>query len=153
MSNSIKFRFASESDMPAMLSLLVDDVLGVQRESLEEGHREQYIEAFRKMSAQNGNQILLAENSSGVVGMLQITIIPGLSLGGASRANIEGVRVKADLRGRGVGTALMRKAIEIASDSECSMVQLTTNSQRADAKRFYESLGFSPSHIGMKLKI
>ena len=33
------------------------------------------------------------------------------------------------------------------------MVQLTTDKTRADAKRFYESLGFVASHEGMKLHL
>jgi hypothetical protein len=35
----------------------------------------------------------------------------------------------------------------------CGLVQLTTNRQRPDAQRFYEKLGFVPSHVGMKLKV
>lgn len=136
-----------------MLSLLVDDVLGATRESLAERDRERYIEAFRKMTAQEGNRILLGEDATGAIAMLQITIIPGLTLGGASRANIEGVRVRSDLRGQGIGKALMKEAAEVARKSGCALIQLTTNAQRTDAQRFYESLGYSPSHIGMKLAI
>ena len=33
----------------------------------------------------------------------------------------------------------------------CAMIQLTTDKSRADAHRFYESLGFVSSHLGMKL--
>ena len=33
------------------------------------------------------------------------------------------------------------------------MLQLTTDRQRADARRFYESLGFVASHEGMKLRL
>jgi hypothetical protein len=32
-------------------------------------------------------------------------------------------------------------------------VQLTTNKQRSDARRFYESLGFAATHEGMKLPL
>jgi hypothetical protein len=31
------------------------------------------------------------------------------------------------------------------------LIQLTTNKVRVDAQRFYQRLGFTPSHIGMKL--
>jgi hypothetical protein len=33
------------------------------------------------------------------------------------------------------------------------MIQLTSNTARVDARRFYERLGFKASHIGMKLAI
>jgi hypothetical protein len=32
-------------------------------------------------------------------------------------------------------------------------VQLTTDRRRTDALRFYESLGFRPTHAGMKLPL
>jgi len=32
-----------------------------------------------------------------------------------------------------------------------SIIQLTTNKKRVDAKRFYEQLGFEATHEGMKL--
>jgi hypothetical protein len=32
-------------------------------------------------------------------------------------------------------------------------VQLTSNRVREDAHRFYESLGFTPSHVGYKLAL
>ena len=35
----------------------------------------------------------------------------------------------------------------------CELVQLTTDASRLDARRFYEDLGFVPSHIGMKLSL
>jgi GNAT superfamily N-acetyltransferase len=35
----------------------------------------------------------------------------------------------------------------------CGIVQLTTDKSRSDARRFYESLGFTASHEGMKLAL
>ena len=33
----------------------------------------------------------------------------------------------------------------------CALVQLTSDKARTDAHRFYERLGFTPSHEGFKL--
>ena len=85
--------------------------------------------------------------------MLQLTCIPGLSHLGAWRCQIEGVRVAASARGQGIGRAMMRHALGIARQRGCRIVQLTTNKSRADAKRFYEQLGFEPAHEGMKLTL
>ena len=38
-----------------------------------------------------------------------------------------------------------------AKRESCYILQLTTNGERAAARRFYESLGFEGSHLGMKL--
>ncbi|MEE8119333.1 MAG: GNAT family N-acetyltransferase [Gammaproteobacteria bacterium] len=88
-----------------------------------------------------------------LAGFLQLTFIPGSTYTGRSRALIEGLRVNATLRGQGTGQALVNEAIQLAREAGCCMVQLTSNKQRTDALRFYESLGFVHSHEGMKLHL
>lgn len=58
------------------------------------------------------------------------------------RAQIEGVRVKRNVRGKKIGEALIKEAIAYAKLEGCGIVQLTTDKQRLDAHRFYERLGF-----------
>jgi GNAT superfamily N-acetyltransferase len=48
---------------------------------------------------------------------------------------------------------MMRDAVERARAAGCRLIQLTTDRARADAHRFYERLGFVPSHVGMKLAL
>jgi hypothetical protein len=48
---------------------------------------------------------------------------------------------------------MMLWSIERAKDEGSMSMQLKTNSEREDAHRFYRSLGFESSHIGMKLKL
>jgi GNAT superfamily N-acetyltransferase len=48
---------------------------------------------------------------------------------------------------------MMQWAIEQARLAGCKQVQLTSNAERPDAHRFYERLGFVPSHVGFKLKL
>jgi GNAT superfamily N-acetyltransferase len=66
---------------------------------------------------------------------------------------LEAVRVRADLRGAGLGRRLIGWAIDRAREHGCSLVQLTTDKRRADAHRFYASLGFAATHEGMKLAL
>jgi len=140
-------REAAEADIDAIARLLADDGLGRGREAPGDAV---YARAFRAMSAQPGNVYLVAEEGGALVGCLQFTVIHGLSRKGASRAQIEGVRVHADHRGQGIGEALFEAAFERAAASGCTLVQLTTDRSRADALRFYERLGFEPTHWGMK---
>jgi GNAT superfamily N-acetyltransferase len=63
------------------------------------------------------------------------------------------VRVDARYRGTGLGGRLIGAAIERARAQGCHLVQLTTDRQRPDARRFYERLGFVDSHHGMKLDV
>jgi GNAT superfamily N-acetyltransferase len=70
---------------------------------------------------------------------------------GMARGTIEAVRVRADVRGQGVGEGLVRWAVEEARRRGCGVVQLTSDASRVGAHRFYERLGFTASHVGMKL--
>jgi ribosomal protein S18 acetylase RimI-like enzyme len=92
----------------------------------------------------------VAELQQEVIGMLQLTFIPGLSRRGATRALIEAVRIASALRSNGYGSDLIREAIRIAQERGCSLVQLTSDRQRQQAHRFYTALGFTDSHIGFE---
>ncbi|MEO0762381.1 MAG: GNAT family N-acetyltransferase, partial [Pseudomonadota bacterium] len=61
-----------------------------------------------------------------------------------------GVRVAAIARARGIGRRLVEDAIARARAAGCGLVQLTTDRTRPEAHRFYESLGFEASHLGLK---
>jgi GNAT superfamily N-acetyltransferase len=54
-------------------------------------------------------------------------------------------------QGQGVGTWMIQKAIDLGKKKGCKIIQLTTNKKRSRAKVFYERLGFTPTHEGMKL--
>lgn len=143
-------REARREDVPAIVALLADDALGAGREGPAD---DAYYTAFELIAADPGNRVLVAEAAGRVVGTLQLTIIPGLSRHGMLRGQIEGVRVSADQRGQGLGRRMIERAIELARDSGCGLVQLTSDKRRPDAVRFYESLGFTASHEGLKLPL
>ncbi|HAM01983.1 MAG TPA: GNAT family N-acetyltransferase [Acidimicrobiaceae bacterium] len=58
------------------------------------------------------------------------------------RAWIEDVVVDTAMRGRGVGSALVRAAIARAGQMGCRTVDLTSRPSREDANRLYQDLGF-----------
>ncbi len=133
--------------------MLADDFLGQQRERLEDPLPECYIKAFREIDADPNNELIVAELDGEIIGTLQLIFTPSLSHRGSKRCTVESVRVDRELRGRGVGREMMLWAIEHAKNKGCVSMQLTTHNDRTDAHRFYESLGFSKSHVGMKLKL
>ena len=150
---SVTVRVASRDDVPAIVRLLADDVLGAGRELVEEPVAPIYLRAFDEMAGQPGNQLLVAVRDDEVVGCVQLTIIAGLSRAGMRRAQLEGVRVSARHRGVRVGEQLVEAAIARAQAAGCGLVQLTSDTTRADARRFYERLGFEATHVGMKLSL
>ena len=151
MQSDITIREARADDVPAIAAMLADDPLGATREDAAD--LAAYRRAFDAVAAQSGNSMLVAEHAGSVIGCLQLTIIPGLSRHGMTRALIEGVRVDAGSRGLGVGERLIRHAIGLGRQAGCGLVQLTSDKLRADAHRFYERLGFVASHVGFKLAL
>jgi len=150
---TITFRTARVEDLPMLVSMLADDPLGAGREVFSSPLATGYAEAFAAIEKDPNNALVVAILGERPVGMLQITFIPYLTHQGRWRALIEGVRVASDARSHGVGSALFEWAIELARSRNCVMVQLTTDRSREDALRFYERLGFVPSHHGMKLHL
>ncbi len=144
-------RPARREEVPVIVALLADDKLGAQREDLREPLPQAYYDAFDAIVASPDNEMLVAEIEGEIVGCLQLTFIPGLSRRGALRGQIESVRVSAAHRGSGFGRVMFEWAIERCREKGCQTVQLTADKSRADAHRFYESLGFVSSHEGMKL--
>lgn len=142
-------REAAHADLAVIVALLIDDELGKGRESPIVDQR--YEAAFATIDADPRNAIFVGELNDEVVACMQITYIPGLGRHGGERSLIESVRVRADHRGTGLGRELMQWAIEEARQRGCVLVQLTSDKRRSDAHRFYQRLGFSASHEGMKL--
>ena len=79
--------------------------------------------------------------------------LSSLSFQGGLRAQVESVRVDTQQQNQGVGSEMMKWAIQRAKDRNAHIVQLTTHKSRADAHRFYERLGFKGTHLGMKLNL
>jgi ribosomal protein S18 acetylase RimI-like enzyme len=147
----VQLRQASKQDLPAIVGLLADDPLGARREKPDVPLPASYERAFEAIAADPNHRLVVAEAEDGrVVAVLQLTFTPHLTHQGGWRATIEGVRVSRPCRGTGIGRQLLDWAMAEAQARGCHVIQLTTDKQRPEAKRFYESLGFVASHEGMK---
>jgi GNAT superfamily N-acetyltransferase len=142
-----RWRLATRDDVAAVVALLADDALGTTRESADLAP---YLAAYDAMQDEGGNQLIVGEADGRVVATYQLTFISGLSLKATRRAQVESVRVAADLRSRGIGAALMADAEARARAAGCGLIQLTTNRDRAQAHAFYVREGYQPSHVGFK---
>jgi ribosomal protein S18 acetylase RimI-like enzyme len=94
---------------------------------------------------------MVVENGDEIIGTCHLTIIPSLTFVGSTRMQIEAVRVLGKYRDQKIGSWMFDQAISYAKDMDVSIIGLTTNKKRAQAKHFYEKLGFEASHEGMKL--
>jgi GNAT superfamily N-acetyltransferase len=151
--DALVFRDAAREDLPRIVALLANDPLGAKRERLADPLPDCYRRAFDAIAADPNNRVIVVEHDGEIIGTLQLTFIPNLTYEGGIRAQIEGVRVDDAYRSRQIGRRLFEWAIAEARRHGCHMVQLTADKTRPDAHRFYESLGFTASHLGMKLHL
>ena len=147
------FREANQNDIEALVVLLADDILGASREDPAKPLNQRYSDAFESIQKDPNNELIVVESDSHLAGMLQLTFIPFLTHKGSWRCLIEGVRIAKAYRGKGLGSEFIGWAIKRAKERHCTIVQLTSDKQRPDALRFYESIGFNASHEGFKLRI
>ena len=153
--STLTFRTAARDDLPAIVAMLSDDELAENREKAVggDGVAEEYSKAFADMESERYNHMLLAQSEGRIVGCLQLVFVPGLSRKGTRRAIVESVRVASDIRGKNVGTELMKEAVRLAREAGCGLVQLDSDTRRSRAHLFYRRLGFVQSHFGFKKQL
>lgn len=150
---NIEIREATEKDLDSIVAMLADDPLGSKRERYEQPLPKSYREAFQAISSDPNNELIVACYENEVIGVQQITFTPYITYQGGWRATIEGVRTSSSVRSKGIGSELINWAIQRAKERGCHLIQLTTDKTREDALRFYERLGFTATHEGMKMKL
>jgi ribosomal protein S18 acetylase RimI-like enzyme len=100
------------------------------------------LEDLQALIRSESSQLLVArdpDENSPIAGILCLTVyrVPtGL------RSIIEDVVVDQNMRRRGIGEALMRRAIELAREAGAEGVALTSNPRREAANQLYRSMGF-----------
>jgi ribosomal protein S18 acetylase RimI-like enzyme len=95
---------------------------------------------LRELVATAGTSLLVARAGDAVLGMLTLVLyrVPtGL------RGWIHDVVVDESARGRGLGEALTREALQLADAAGAITVELTTRQEREAANRLYQRLGFT----------
>jgi GNAT superfamily N-acetyltransferase len=147
-------RKAARNEVPLIVHLLANDKLGRLREADEVPLPETYYRAFDAIAADPNQELMVVENDAAeIIGTLQLTFLPYLTYRGGTRALLEAVRIREDVRGEGLGQKMITWAIHRAKERGAHVLQLTTDKQRPEAIRFYEKLGFTASHEGMKLHL
>lgn len=152
MSNLI-IEKAKLKNLKDLIYLLFEDDLGKERENLRNISINKYKKAFTKIIKDSNNAIFIMILNDQIIGMMQLTFIPGLSMQGITRCQIESVRIKKEYRDKGYGSKLINKGIEIAKINKCGLIQLTSNKKRKKAINFYKKLGFLSTHKSFKLDL
>ncbi|WP_353828174.1 GNAT family N-acetyltransferase [Agromyces sp. SYSU T0242] len=149
--STFTLRRAVAADLDGLVALIAADALRAAEFGSTEADLAGYRNAFAAIDGDPAQLLVAVDDAHGrLVGTMQLTLIPGLSRGGATRMQVEAVRVAESARGLGVGTAMLEWAIAHARQRGARLVQLTSDARREDAHRFYERLGFAATHVGFK---
>lgn len=153
MTGKLIIREAREADLAALIALFAADDIGGHGDTTDAAAFPDYLQAFSAIAASSDQTLYVAELSGEVAGTFQTSIATTLTGRGASFMIIEAVQTRDDLRGQGIGRQMIEFCIAEAKSRGFSRVQLISNGKRKDAHRFYERLGFEPSHLGFKMAL
>jgi ribosomal protein S18 acetylase RimI-like enzyme len=98
---------------------------------------------LEKFEKDENMYLLVAEEDGKVVSSVQMAIIEGLTHNVRPFAVIENVVTHADYRNKGLASALLEKASEIARERRCYKVFLETGSNKESTLNFYRNNGFA----------
>lgn len=150
----MRIREAVESDLEAIIGLLADDEIGREREDCTRPVPECYTRAFAEIASDPNNSLYaVCDDEGSVIGCFQLSFTRYLSHKGSLRATLENVRIASALRGRGLGTELLRFVVDTARERGAAQIQLTSSKSRLASHRFYTRFGFQNTHEGFKLDI
>jgi ribosomal protein S18 acetylase RimI-like enzyme len=147
----LSYRKATEQDLTMIVSLLLQDALGKQRENDAGQLDSRYSDAFKKIDQDPHQYLMVVESGQEMIATCHLSMMPSLTFVGTMRMQIEAVRVHEHYRGQGIGEWMMQQAITYGQSKGAGIIQLATNKQRDRAKKFYEKIGFTATHEGMKL--
>jgi GNAT superfamily N-acetyltransferase len=153
MNRSLVIRRASREDVHAIAAMFASDTIGGHGDSADPADLPLYLDAYDRIDASPMITLYVAELDGAVVGTFQTLIAPTMTGRGSLLMTIEAVHTREELRGNGIGEAMIRRAIAMARESGVAKIQLSSNAKRSDAHRFYERLGFVRSHYGFKMKL
>ena len=105
-----------------------------------------------RLQAFEGSAVLIGLFGRDLVASCTVIVIPNLTRGGAPYALIENVVTHASHRGRGLGKAILKAALDRAWAAGCYKAMLMTGSQKPSTLAFYEAAGFKPSKTGFQAR-
>ena len=134
----VEIRTATETDLPGILRLFAQPGMDDGRVLAEDAAAQ----IFRQMASYPRYHIYVATRDETIVGTFALLVTDKLAHVGAPSAIVEDVCVDERLRGRGIGRAMRKFAMNFAARCGCYKLTLSSNLARTEAHAFYSSLGF-----------
>jgi GNAT superfamily N-acetyltransferase len=149
VSGSVFFREALRSDLREVLRLYAQPDLD-DGMVLSLGDAEQVLERIARYP---NYKIYVAVSDERIAGTFALLIMDNLGHLGTRSAIIEDVAVDPTLQNRGIGTEMIRYAIQRAAENGCYKAMLSSNARRERAHAFYESLDFERHGYSFRIDV
>ncbi len=104
---------------------------------------EELVSLWERIMSDKGHHIIVAEEDGRIVSSCVCVIIPNLTHGQQSYALVENVVTHPAYRLRGLATACLDYAKELAQRENCYKLMLLTGSKKESTLRFYERAGYN----------
>lgn len=101
------------------------------------------IELFRRILEDKHHHIIVAEEEERIVSSCVCVIVPNLTHNQQPYALIENVVTNTDYRNRGLASACLAFAKQIALDNNCYKMMLLTGSKKRSVHKFYQKNGYN----------
>ena len=98
---------------------------------------------WTKILKDPNHHIIVAEEEGQIVSSCVCVIVPNLTRGQRPYGFIENVVTASEHRGRGLATACLNYARELAKKENCYKLMLLTGSKQEETLRFYERAGYN----------
>ncbi len=135
---------ASSNDIPDLCELL--DSLFNQEAEFKPNREVQASGLAAVIDDPNVGDILVARKDGQIIGMVNLLYTVSTALG-ERVALLEDMVVSPNERGQGVGSDIIRQAVDFAKEKDCKRITLLTDDDNSGAHRFYERHGFSRSSM------
>lgn len=99
-------------------------------------------ESWEKILADENYHIIVAEEDGKIVSSCTVVIVPNLTRGVRPYARLENVVTHSDHRKKGLATACLNFAKELAIKANCYNIALLTGAKDESTLKFYESAGY-----------
>ena len=133
-------REARKDDLDALLELY----LFLHEDSIPE-HDQHLRDTWNLIMKDENHHLIVNEADGQIISSCVCVIIPNLTRNVRPYAFVENVVTREDYRGKGLATACLNYAKEIARKENCYKMMLLTGSKKPETLRFYESAGYNSS--------
>lgn len=140
----MNIRLATIKDRDAVLSLLDELLCAVNTNKISNSKgtetQKKRNKIYESLLNRPDVKIFVAEENSHILGVADLFILP-LIRRGYNQGHIEDLVVKANSRGKGIGTTLINTIINYSRQNGIKVIKLTSGLELTDAHRFYEKNG------------